>query len=78
MDDPQQASLLKLCAKGIGVYSPHTSMDAARGGMNDVLGYTVCKGVAKSDPIICSPPIEGRLSCFSILYQAKKMSGSDD
>ena len=34
LDDPQQASLLKLCARGIGVYSPHTSVDGAVGGVN--------------------------------------------
>jgi putative NIF3 family GTP cyclohydrolase 1 type 2 len=37
LEDPQQASLLKLCAKGIGVYSPHTSVDGAVGGVNDWL-----------------------------------------
>ena len=37
MKDPQQASLLELCMKGIGVYSPHTSVDGAVGGVNDFL-----------------------------------------
>lgn len=37
MSDPQQASLLRLAAAGISVYSPHTSLDAAVGGINDML-----------------------------------------
>ncbi|CAO1615003.1 unnamed protein product [Parajaminaea phylloscopi] len=37
MSDPQQATLLRLAAAGISVYSPHTSLDAAVGGINDML-----------------------------------------
>lgn len=37
MSDPQQATLLRLAAAGISVYSPHTSLDAALGGINDML-----------------------------------------
>ncbi|KAL4944822.1 hypothetical protein BDV06DRAFT_68607 [Aspergillus oleicola] len=36
-NDPQQQSLLRLAAEGISVYSPHTAMDAAPGGMGDWL-----------------------------------------
>ncbi|KAJ2905003.1 hypothetical protein MKZ38_006659 [Zalerion maritima] len=35
--DTQQSSLLKLARHGIAVYSPHTSVDAAPGGINDWL-----------------------------------------
>lgn len=34
MDDPLQSSLLKLSAKGISVFSPHTSLDATPKGIN--------------------------------------------
>lgn len=39
----QQASLLRLVASGISVYSPHTSLDATPGGINDWLAYA-CAG----------------------------------
>lgn len=32
-----QASLLKLAAAGVSVYSPHTALDSVRGGVNDFL-----------------------------------------
>jgi len=41
LEDPQQTSLLKLCAKGIGVYSPHTSVDGAATGVNQWLAECV-------------------------------------
>lgn len=34
LSDPLQASLLRLSAKGISVFSPHTSLDAAPNGIN--------------------------------------------
>ncbi|SAM67072.1 related to Ngg1p-interacting factor 3 [Ustilago bromivora] len=39
--DPQQTSLLRLAAAGVSVYCPHTSLDAAPGGINDWLGRVV-------------------------------------
>lgn len=39
--DPQQSSLLRLAAAGVSVYCPHTSLDAAPGGINDWLGKVV-------------------------------------
>ncbi|KAI0123683.1 GTP cyclohydrolase 1 type 2/Nif3 [Xylariales sp. AK1849] len=36
-DDPIQASILRLVAKGVAVYCPHTAVDAAHGGLNDWL-----------------------------------------
>jgi putative NIF3 family GTP cyclohydrolase 1 type 2 len=32
--DPLQASLLKLAARGISVFAPHTSLDATPNGIN--------------------------------------------
>ncbi|KLJ08205.1 hypothetical protein EMPG_16358, partial [Blastomyces silverae] len=37
LNDPQQDSLLRLAQNGISVYSPHTAVDAAPGGMADWL-----------------------------------------
>lgn len=34
LSDTLQASLLKLSAKGISVFSPHTSLDSIEGGIN--------------------------------------------
>jgi dinuclear metal center YbgI/SA1388 family protein len=39
--DSQQQSLLRLVAEGISVYSPHTALDAAKGGINDWLADVV-------------------------------------
>ena len=37
LKNPLQASLLRCAARGISVFSPHTSVDAAVGGVNDFL-----------------------------------------
>ncbi|ERT02734.1 YbgI/family dinuclear metal center protein [Sporothrix schenckii ATCC 58251] len=47
LQDPQQASLLKLMQNNIAVYSPHTALDAGHSGINDWLADTVST-VAKS------------------------------
>ncbi|KAG7699236.1 hypothetical protein KL930_004588 [Ogataea haglerorum] len=39
--DPQQSSLIKLIHHGISVYCPHTSVDAAKGGVNDWLALAL-------------------------------------
>jgi putative NIF3 family GTP cyclohydrolase 1 type 2 len=60
MEDPQQRGLLQLCAAGIGVYSPHTSLDSAVGGINDWLASIVTLGAkAEISPIIPSTGVEG-------------------
>jgi dinuclear metal center YbgI/SA1388 family protein len=41
MADTQQTSLLRLVAEGISVYSPHTALDSAPGGINDWLADIV-------------------------------------
>jgi dinuclear metal center YbgI/SA1388 family protein len=35
--DPRHQSILRVIRAGIGVYSPHTALDAANGGLNDFL-----------------------------------------
>ena len=37
LEDTQQRSLLRLAQEGISIYSPHTAVDAAPGGLNDWL-----------------------------------------
>ncbi|OQN99159.1 hypothetical protein B0A48_15008 [Cryoendolithus antarcticus] len=41
LKDTQQNSLLRLAAEGISVYSPHTAVDCARGGLGDWLADIV-------------------------------------
>lgn len=41
LDNTQQTSLLRLAQEGISVYSPHTAVDAAPGGLNDWLADIV-------------------------------------
>ena len=60
MEDSQQKSLLQLCAAGIGVYSPHTSLDSAVGGINDWLASIITLGAkAEISPIIPCTGVEG-------------------
>jgi len=40
----QQESLLKLAQEGVSVYSPHTAVDAAIGGVNDWLADGISGG----------------------------------
>lgn len=42
--DPQQKSLIKLIKNGISVYSPHTAVDSAKGGVNDFLADGIASG----------------------------------
>lgn len=39
--NPLQASLLRLSAAGVSVYSPHTALDSIRGGVNDWLAHGI-------------------------------------
>jgi putative NIF3 family GTP cyclohydrolase 1 type 2 len=41
LDNSQQTSLLRLAQEGISVYSPHTAVDAAPGGLNEWLADIV-------------------------------------
>ncbi|KAF9218550.1 NGG1p interacting factor 3 [Gyrodon lividus] len=46
LSNPLQASLLKLAAAGVSVYSPHTALDSVHGGINDWLAY--CVGISEN------------------------------
>ncbi|CCH42124.1 NGG1-interacting factor 3 [Wickerhamomyces ciferrii] len=50
--NPQHDSLVKLIQNGISVYSPHTAIDAANGGVNDWLIDGVTQGLIKEKSII--------------------------
>ncbi|KAL7419621.1 hypothetical protein Q5752_005533 [Cryptotrichosporon argae] len=56
--DPIQASLLKLCARGISVFSPHTSLDATPRGINTWLAEVFGEH-ASSRPITISTEVVG-------------------
>lgn len=43
-NDPQQRSLIKLIQNNISVYSPHTAVDSAKGGVNDFLADGILEG----------------------------------
>lgn len=53
MKNPQHKSMLKLIQNGISVYSPHTAVDAAEGGVNDwlALGLTQFNAEQISDSV---------------------------
>lgn len=53
-NDPQQRSLIKLIQNNINVYSPHTAVDSAKGGVNDFL----VDGITKGYKVESSVPIE--------------------
>ncbi|KAG8529317.1 uncharacterized protein KY384_005953 [Bacidia gigantensis] len=48
--DPQQQSLLRLALEGISVYSPHTAVDAAPGGLGDWLADIVTGTLPGPEP----------------------------
>ena len=47
MANPLQASLLRCAAAGISVFSPHTSLDSVRGGINDWLASGLGNGTVE-------------------------------
>lgn len=47
LDTPQGRTLLRAAQSGIGIYSPHTALDAASGGVNDWLAESVGEGARK-------------------------------
>ncbi|RMJ26719.1 NGG1 interacting factor [Aspergillus sp. HF37] len=56
LNDSQQQSLLRLVQEGISVYSPHTAVDSAPGGMGDWLCDVVTGSIQPSSP--STPAIE--------------------
>lgn len=59
LGNTQQNSLLRLAQEGISVYSPHTAVDAAPGGLNDFL-VDVVSGTLDEMYV---PPLVVKLSC---------------
>ncbi|TVY59590.1 Protein NIF3-like protein [Lachnellula suecica] len=51
----QQNTLLRLAQEGISVYSPHTAVDAAKGGLNDFLAFCVTHPDATHDLSVITP-----------------------
>jgi putative NIF3 family GTP cyclohydrolase 1 type 2 len=56
--DPLQASLLRLSAKGISVFSPHTSLDATPNGINTFLIQPFVQYAKDGTSEVISPPGE--------------------
>jgi putative NIF3 family GTP cyclohydrolase 1 type 2 len=59
LSDPLQASLLKLSAHGISVFSPHTSLDATPNGINTWIVKPFLPLSESSEPLTKSHTIEG-------------------
>ena len=77
MEDPQQVTLMELCNQGIGVYSPHTSIDGAVGGMNDWLAEVATGGLdAVIEPII-PVSVEGIFVGWRSLQKDTRVEGTD-
>lgn len=57
--DPQQRSLIKLIQNGVSVYSPHTAVDSAKGGVNDFLVDGIASSNTPREPIEKNPNEEG-------------------
>jgi putative NIF3 family GTP cyclohydrolase 1 type 2 len=56
--DPLQASLLRLSAKGISVFSPHTSLDATPNGINTFLIQPFVQYAKDGTSEVITPPGE--------------------
>jgi len=71
--DPQQTSLLRLAAAGVSVYCPHTSLDAAPGGINDWLGKVVSSEDALAEMESEEALYEFRSNVFQALSPSKNV-----
>ncbi|MEM9701590.1 MAG: Nif3-like dinuclear metal center hexameric protein [Planctomycetota bacterium] len=58
-DDPQAATLLKLAAASIAVFSPHCRWDNTAGGINDRLGTRF--GLHRMRPLRVRPELAGKI-----------------
>lgn len=77
-DDPNSAAVYALVRRGIGMYAAHTTLDAARGGVSDVLCATL--GLSEVVPI---PGAElGRIGeldrCYTLEELARYVSAALD
>ncbi len=61
LDAPLQRTLLRAIRQGIAIHSPHTALDAARGGLNDWLleGFGAVEHVRPIEPYEDSEPVPG-------------------
>ncbi|KAM3124816.1 YbgI/family dinuclear metal center protein [Candidozyma auris] len=57
-EDPQQRSLLKLIQNHVSVYSPHTAVDSAKGGVNDFLADGIVKNTRVKSRSVIQPDAE--------------------
>lgn len=57
-EDPQQRSLLKLIQNHVSVYSPHTAVDSAKGGVNDFLADGIVKNTRVKSRLVIQPDAE--------------------
>lgn len=53
--DPQQKSLIKLIQNNISVYSPHTAVDSAKGGVNDFLADGILGQYKEKSRLVIQP-----------------------
>lgn len=53
--DPQQRSLVKLIQNNVSVYSPHTAVDSAKGGVNDFLADGISHGLKVKSRLVIQP-----------------------
>lgn len=53
--DPQQRSLIQLIQNKISVYSPHTAVDSAKGGVNDFLARDIALGAQLASKDVIQP-----------------------
>jgi len=80
--DPGQAAALAAFAAGIAVYSPHTALDAAPGGIADWLCEGLCGGAAPASLSPCGDGEFGRMlelatpvTVQALLPRIKKLLG---
>ncbi|RNF08642.1 NGG1 interacting factor 3 [Trypanosoma conorhini] len=88
--DPKQKILLQAVRCGASIYSPHTALDAAAGGINDWLASIVdsdgvsrpilpCEGGSKQDNTSCSENVNADapvgIGRLVALHQPKTMAG---
>lgn len=74
MDDPIQSSLLKLSAKGISVFSPHTSLDATPNGINTWYVHPLPAGFRFVWPCVLFPLLGRIFERYMGLHRAELIS----
>lgn len=76
--DSKQLSLVELIKHNVSVYSPHTSVDAVKGGVNDWLASGITKGEISSSVIIPDANVQdagmGRVLTLSVPTDLKTVA----